>query len=116
VRPQLSAGETAVSGVELGLAQHLRAQPSSPAIGTDGDHRHVREPRQRIRAGPVAIEGLKDECHRHQYAVFFHQLREARRIGKATLDLLLGLSNTAAGHRPQRQPKLRPPSNVRCQA
>jgi hypothetical protein len=114
VRLHPSAGETPLSGVELGLAQHLRAQPSSPTIGTDGDHRHVREPRQRVGPDPVAIEGLKDECHRHTYAVFFHQLCEARRISKATLDLSLGLSNTTAGHRPQRQPELGLPSNVRC--
>jgi hypothetical protein len=114
VRPQLSAGETPPSGLELGQAQHLRTQPLSPTIGTDSDHRYVREPGQRVRAGPVMIEGLKDECHRNKLAVFFHKLCEARRICKATLDLLLGLSNTTAGHRPQRQPKLRLPSNVRC--
>jgi hypothetical protein len=114
VRPQLRAGETPLSGIELGQAQHLGTQPSSPTIGTDSDHRYMREPGQRIRAGPVVIEGLKDECHRNERAVFFHKLCEARRISKATLDLLLSLSNTTAGHRPQRQPKLRLPSNVRC--
>jgi hypothetical protein len=114
VRPQLSAGETPLSGAKLGQAQHLRTQPLSPTIGTHSNHRHVREPRQRVRAGPVTIEGLKDECHRHKLALFFHKLCEARRISKATLDLLFGLCNTAAGHRPQRQPKLRLPTNVRC--
>jgi hypothetical protein len=114
VRPQLNPGETPLSGLELRQAQHLGTQPSSPTIGTDSDHRYVREPGQRVRAGPVMIEGLKHECHRHQLAVFFHQLCEARRISKATLDLLLGLRDTTAGRRPQRQPKLRLPSTVRC--
>ena len=114
VRPQLSPGETPLSGLELRQAQHLGTQPSSPTIGTDRDHRHVREPGQRVRAGPVMIEGLKHECHRHQLAVFFHQLCEARRISKAALDLSLGLSDTTAGHRPQRQPKLCLPCTVRC--
>jgi hypothetical protein len=114
VRPQLSAGETPLSGIEPGQAQHVGAQPSSPTIGTDRDHRYVREPGQRVCAGPVMIEGLEDECHRNKLAIFFHKLCEACRISKATLDLLLGLSNTTAGHRPQRQPQLRLPSNVRC--
>jgi hypothetical protein len=114
VRPQLSPGETPLARLELRQAQHLGTQPSSPTIGTDSDHRYVREPGQRVRAGPVMIEGLKHECHRHKLAVFFHQLCEARRINKTTLDLSLGLSDTTAGHRPQRQPKLGLPSTVRC--
>jgi hypothetical protein len=113
VRSQLSSGETPPSGAHLGQPQHLRTQPLSPTIGTHSNHRYVREPRQRVRAGPVTIEGLKDECHRHKLAVFFHKLREARRISKATPDLSFGLCNTTAGHRPQRQPQLRLPSNVR---
>jgi hypothetical protein len=116
VRPQLSAGETPLSGANLGCAQHLRTQSSSPTIGTHSNHRYVRESRQRVRAGPVTIEGLTDECHRHKLAVFFHKLCEARRISKATLDLSFGLCKTTAGHRSQRQPKLRLPSDVRCYA
>jgi hypothetical protein len=114
VRPQLSVGETPLLGIKLGQAKHLGTQPSSPTIGTDSDHRYVREPGQRVRAGPVMIEGLKDQCHRNKLAVLFHKLCEARRIRKATLNLWLGLSNTTAGHRPQRQPTLRLPSKVRC--
>jgi hypothetical protein len=102
VGPQLSTGESPFPGFTPGHVQDKGTKTLPPPVGMHGDHRDVDQPRQRIGAGTILIEGLQDEHHRNQFAVLVGKYGETSWISKPAIHLSLRLGDIPTGHRAQR--------------